>query len=106
MELICPSGKPIPGERGRCVVSKSCGGLRYADPPSRDFSVTSISNRDRPPSPAGLLHAKAWQVAMIGLGTAAVQLDTSVNIAFPAITRGFGLSIGDIQWVVICYVLT
>ena len=43
---------------------------------------------------------------MIGLGTATTQLDTSVNIAFPAITRGFGLSIGDIQWVVICYVLT
>ena len=39
---------------------------------------------------------------MIGLGTAATQLDTSVNIAFPAITRGFGLAIGDIQWVVIC----
>jgi MFS family permease len=43
---------------------------------------------------------------MIGLGTAATQLDTSVNIAFPAITRGFSLAIGDIQWVVICYVLT
>ena len=43
---------------------------------------------------------------MIGLGMAATQLDTSVNIAFPAITRGFDLSIGDIQWVVICYVLT
>ena len=43
---------------------------------------------------------------MIGLGTAATQLDTSVNIAFPAITRGFGLAIGDIQWVVISYVLT
>ena len=43
---------------------------------------------------------------MIGLGTAATQLDTAVNIAFPAITRGFGLTIGDIQWVVICYVLT
>jgi MFS family permease len=43
---------------------------------------------------------------MIGLGTAATQLDTSVNIAFPAITRGFGLGIADIQWVVICYVLT
>jgi len=55
---------------------------------------------------AGLLHAKPWQIAMIGLGTAATQLDTSVNIAFPAITRGFGLSIGDIQWVVISYVLT
>ena len=43
---------------------------------------------------------------MIGLGTATAQLDTSVNIAFPAITKGFELTIGDIQWVVICYVLT
>ena len=43
---------------------------------------------------------------MIGLGTAAVQLDTSVNIAFPAITRAFDIAIGDIQWVVISYVLT
>jgi MFS family permease len=53
----------------------------------------------------GILHSKAWQIAMIGLGTATTQLDTAVNIAFPAITRGFDLSIGDIQWVVICYVL-
>jgi MFS family permease len=43
---------------------------------------------------------------MIGLGTATAQLDTSVNIAFPAITCGFDLAIGDIQWVVISYVLT
>ena len=43
---------------------------------------------------------------MIGLGTAAAQLDTSVNIAFPAITQAFDLSIPDIQWVVISYVLT
>lgn len=43
---------------------------------------------------------------MIGLGSATVQLDTSVNIAFPAITRSFALGIADIQWVVICYVLT
>src|SRR3954462_13688191 len=55
---------------------------------------------------AGLLHTKPWQIAMIGLGTSAAQLDASVNIAFPAITLDFGLSIGDIQWVVICYVLT
>ena len=55
--------------------------------------------------PAGVLHTKAWQIAMIGLGTATTQLDTAVNIAFPAITRGFDLAIGDIQWVVICYVL-
>ncbi|MDO8400135.1 MAG: MFS transporter [Bradyrhizobium sp.] len=53
----------------------------------------------------GILHSKAWQIAMIGLGTATTQLDTAVNIAFPAITRGFDLGISDIQWVVICYVL-
>jgi MFS family permease len=47
--------------------------------------------------------AQAW---VVGLGTAVVPLDTSVNIAFPAITRGFGLATADIQWVVICYVLT
>src|SRR5690349_5709432 len=77
--------------------------------PSRRFderSVTRTSDRDPSPATAGWLHAKPWQIAMIGLGTAAVQLDTSVNIAFPAITRGFNLPIGDIQWVVICYVLT
>jgi MFS family permease len=68
--------------------------------------MNSISKRDSPHSSAGLLQAKPWQVAMIGLGTAAAQLDTSVNIAFPAITRAFDVSIGDIQWVVICYVLT
>jgi len=68
--------------------------------------VTSISKSDPPPTLAGLFRTKPWQVAMIGLGTAATQLDTSVNIAFPAITRGFELSIADIQWVVICYVLT
>jgi EmrB/QacA subfamily drug resistance transporter len=48
----------------------------------------------------------ARQVAAIGLGTAVAPLDTAVNIAFPAITRAFDLAIGDIQWVVICYVLT
>jgi MFS family permease len=43
---------------------------------------------------------------LLGLGISVVPLDTSVNIAFPAITGGFGLPIAMIQWVVICYVLT
>jgi MFS family permease len=43
---------------------------------------------------------------VVGLGTAVVPLDTAVNIAFPAITRGFALATADIQWVVICCVLT
>lgn len=45
----------------------------------------------------------AW---VVGLGTAVVPLDTAVNIGFPAIARGFDLATPDIQWVVICYVLT
>jgi len=43
---------------------------------------------------------------IIAIGTLIVPLDTSVNIAFPAITARFGLGRTGIQWVVICYVLT
>ena len=51
--------------------------------------------------------ARQWlRVALIGLGTSVVPLDSAVNIAFPDITGSFGLPIEMIQWVVICYVLT
>jgi MFS family permease len=70
------------------------------------LNVPTNPEPDSANASAGLLHSKPWQVAMIGLGTATAQLDSSVNIAFPAITRGFDLAIPDIQWVVICYVLT
>lgn len=42
----------------------------------------------------------------MGLGTLVVPLDSSVNIAFPAIVAAFGLPIPMIQWIVIAYVLT
>lgn len=45
-------------------------------------------------------------IMAVGLGTLIVPLDSSVNIAFPDITRHFDISINAIQWVVICYVLT
>jgi MFS family permease len=32
-------------------------------------------------------------------------MDTSVNVAFPSITRGFGLAVPAMQWVVIAYML-
>ncbi|MBI3512793.1 MAG: MFS transporter [Proteobacteria bacterium] len=50
--------------------------------------------------------SRAQQLALIGLGVAIVPFDSAVNIAFPAITRGFDLAIAEIQWVVISYVLT
>ena len=53
-----------------------------------------------------MMSRQAWQVLVIGLGSAVVPLDSSVNIAFPAITHGFGLAIADVQWVVISYTLT
>ncbi len=50
---------------------------------------------------------REWlRLVLVGLGASVVPLDTAVNIAFPDITRSFGLPIQMIQWVVICYVLT
>src|SRR6201993_5214901 len=46
------------------------------------------------------------RVALVGFGTSVVPLDSAVNIAFPDITASFDLPIPQIQWVVICYVLT
>ena len=46
------------------------------------------------------------RVWAIGLGTVLAPLDTSVNIAFPAISHSLDLTIGDVQWLVISYVLT
>jgi len=47
-----------------------------------------------------------WRLGLVGLGISVVPLDSSVNIAFPDITRSFGLPIDMIQWVVVSYVLT
>lgn len=42
---------------------------------------------------------------VVGLGMLSAPLDSSVNIAFPFITRAFDAPLESIQWVVICYVL-
>ena len=54
----------------------------------------------------GMTARQGLRVALIGLGTSVVPLDSAVNIAFPDITGSFGLPIETIQWVVLCYVLT
>ncbi|MCC6718313.1 MAG: MFS transporter [Acetobacteraceae bacterium] len=45
-------------------------------------------------------------LAVIGLGTLVVPLDSMVNVAFPDIVQAFAIPIPVIQWVVISYVLT
>lgn len=54
--------------------------------------------RPRPRRPARTLF-------VVVLGVSAAPLDTSVNIAFPAITAAFGNDVPAIQWVIICNVL-
>jgi len=44
-------------------------------------------------------------LAIVGLGASLAPLDIAVNVALPAITRHFQLALGDVQWLVICYVL-
>jgi MFS family permease len=42
---------------------------------------------------------------IVGLGASLAPLDVAVNVALPAITAHFGLQLGDVQWIVVCYVL-
>src|SRR4030088_1849119 len=44
-------------------------------------------------------------LAVVGLGASLAPLDIAVNVALPAITAHFRLALGDVQWLVICYVL-
>ncbi len=53
-----------------------------------------------------MTRAQVRTALVVGLGTASAPFDTAVNIAFPDITAAFALSLPDIQWVVVCYVLT
>src|SRR3981081_1233593 len=44
-------------------------------------------------------------LAIVGLGASLAPLDIAVNVALPATTAHFRLALGDVQWLVICYVL-
>ncbi|MBT4938520.1 MAG: MFS transporter, partial [Rhodospirillaceae bacterium] len=43
-------------------------------------------------------------LGVVGLGSILGPLDSSVNIAFPDITRSFEIGLNGIQWVIICFV--
>ena len=47
----------------------------------------------------------AFGLAIVGLGASLAPLDIAVNVALPAITAHFRLVLGDVQWLVVCYVL-
>ena len=60
---------------------------------------------DDVPGQEPLSDRPAAGLAIVGLGASLAPLDIAVNIALPAITAHFGLALGDVQWLVICYVL-
>jgi MFS family permease len=45
------------------------------------------------------------RLAIIGLGTLVVPLDTMGNVAFPSMIAHFGVPTASVQWLVICYML-
>jgi MFS family permease len=60
----------------------------------------------REPAGARSPRHAGFGLLIVGLGVAGAPLDTSVNIAFPAITAAFAIEVRTIQWIVISYVLT
>ena len=79
------------------------GGYRWSGRTAarRGSAMSTSSCADLPPR-----SRPAVGLFIVGLGIIAAPLDTAVNIAFPSITRAFDLSVQDIRWVVIAYVLT
>lgn len=57
-----------------------------------------------PPAPVPRRTAVLGLVA-VGLGTLPGPMDSAVNVAFPALTQAFDLTLADIQWIVIPWVL-
>jgi MFS family permease len=45
-------------------------------------------------------------VVLASIGVLVVSLDSSLNIALPAMASAFGIGAATIRWVIICYVLT
>src|SRR5437588_10513843 len=60
--------------------------------------------KERPSAARGITSPIA-KLGIVGLGAALAPLDIAVNVALPAITHHFALALGDVQWLVVCYVL-
>jgi MFS family permease len=60
---------------------------------------------DDVPGQAPLTIRPIFGLVIVGLGASLAPLDIAVNVALPAITSHFRLALGDVQWLVICYVL-
>jgi MFS family permease len=64
-----------------------------------------VGSHDDVPGQAPLTIRPVLGLCIVGLGASLAPLDIAVNVALPAITSSFRLALGDVQWLVICYVL-
>jgi MFS family permease len=64
-----------------------------------------VGPHDGVPGQEPLTNRPALGLVVVGLGASLAPLDIAVNVALPAITSHFKLALGDVQWLVICYVL-
>src|SRR5215471_15125352 len=65
--------------------------------------IVKVESAFHPSSPR---HSPWATITLASLSGLLVSLDSSVNIAFPAITAAFRVDVTLIQWVVVSYVLT
>ncbi len=119
-ETAAPAGStPAGDDPGRASEGAAPGVQRSAMPGTPDGAAAPAEGRPAPaPAPAGVAAADAsnatehaapgalGRLLLVGLGTSVVPLDSALNIAFPAMTAHFGQPVAEIQWIVICYVLT
>jgi MFS family permease len=64
-----------------------------------------VGSHDDVSRKAPLTIRPVFGLVIVGLGASLAPLDIAVNVALPAITAHFRLALGDVQWLVICYVL-
>lgn len=62
-----------------------------------DLNSAPCGNTRKSPSPG---------IALVCAGALIAPLDTSVNVAFPAIVQTFGVPLRDIQWIVLPFVIS
>lgn len=67
--------------------------------------MATVPQALHPASPSG--ERSRWLVlATVALGMFVLSLDTTVNVALPAMTEALDAPIGRLQWIIIAYVLT
>ena len=82
--------------------------LRDATEDTEDLAEISLdSQRNRLIKIDLVISNATLAVGVFGVVAGAFgSLDTSVNVAFPAIAEAFDLAVADLQWIVVTYVLT